>query len=120
MFEKRRRWTGWMLALAMMLSLAPQGVLAGDLTDSAAEVQEAYGDGSAADGGSPENGTESGTTLAQGNSGEDNAQSGTAVSGDSGTDSSLFDTASGGEKAVSSSGSGEEESSSGTADRLVQ
>ena len=109
-----------MLALAMMLSLAPQGVLAGDLTDSAAEVQEAYGDGSAADGGSPENGTESGTTLAQGNSGEDNAQSGTAVSGDSGTDSSLFDTASGGEKAVSSSGSGEEESSSGTADRLVQ
>ena len=41
MFEKRRRWTGWMLALAMMISLAPQGVLAGDLTASAPEVQEA-------------------------------------------------------------------------------
>ena len=43
-----------MLALAMMISLAPQGVLAGDLTASAPEVQEAYGAGSVTDSGSPE------------------------------------------------------------------
>ena len=82
-----------MLALAMMISLAPQGVLAGDLTASAPEVQEAYGAGSVTDSGSPETETESGVTLdtqnGTENGGEENAQPGTDTSGDSGTDFTL-------------------------------
>ena len=48
MFEKRKRWTGWTLALAMMLSLAPQGTMAAEITPPA--VQEAAGASSSAAG----------------------------------------------------------------------
>ena len=48
MFEKRKRWTGWTLALAMMLSLAPQGAMAAEMTPPA--VQEASGASSSAPG----------------------------------------------------------------------
>ena len=124
MLEKRRRWTGWMLALAMMISLAPQGVLAGDLTASAPEVQEAYGAGSVTDSGSPETETESGVTLdtqnGTENGGEENAQPGTDTSGDSGTDFTLSEAASGEVNTAASADSEMEETSSGTADSLVQ
>ena len=77
MFEKRRRWTGWMLALTMMLSLASQGVLAGELTPPAVHEEETGGGASAA-AESVGTGAETGISSSQendpGNSGGENAQ----------------------------------------------
>ena len=77
MFEKRRRWTGWMLALTMMLSLASQGVLAGELTPPAVHEEET-GSGASAAVESVGTGAETGISSSQendpGNSGGENAQ----------------------------------------------
>ena len=77
MFEKRRRWTGWMLALTMMLSLAPQGVLAGELTPPAVHEEETGGGASAAVesvGTGAETGISSSQENGPGSSGGENAQ----------------------------------------------
>ena len=77
MFEKRRRWTGWMLALTMMLSLAPQGVLAGELTPPAVHEEETGGGASAAVesvGTGAETGISSRQENGPGSSGGENAQ----------------------------------------------
>lgn len=63
MFEKRKRWTGWTLALAMMLSLAPQGAMAAEMTPPA--VQEASGASSSVPGETVGTGVEAGSSSGQ-------------------------------------------------------
>ena len=78
MFEKRKCWTGWTLALAMMLSLAPQGAMAAEMTPPA--VQEASGASSSAPGETVGTGVEAGSSSGQeggtGSSGEETVQPG--------------------------------------------
>lgn len=78
MFEKRKCWTGWTLALAMMLSLAPQGAMAAEMTPPA--VQEASGASSSAPGETVGTGMEAGSSSGQeggtGSSGEETVQPG--------------------------------------------
>lgn len=63
MFEKRKRWTGWTLALVMMLSLAPQGTMAAEMTPPA--VQEAADASSSAPGETVGTGVEAGSSSDQ-------------------------------------------------------
>ena len=63
MFEKRKRWTGWTLALAMMLSLAPQGAMAAETMPPA--VQEAADASSSAAGETVGTGVEAGSSSGQ-------------------------------------------------------
>ena len=83
MFEKRKRWTGWTLAMALMLSLAPQGAIAAEMTPSV--VQEETVTSSSASGETAETGAEAGTSSGQedgtGSSGEETVQPGTDLSG---------------------------------------
>ncbi len=78
MFEKRKCWTGWTLVLAMMLSLAPQGAMAAEMTPPA--VQEASGASSSAPGETVGTGVEAGSSSGQeggtGSSGEETVQPG--------------------------------------------
>lgn len=78
MFEKRKRWTGWTLALAMMLSLAPQGAMAAETMPPA--VQEAADASSSAAGETVGTGVEAGSSSGQeggtGSSGEETVQPG--------------------------------------------
>lgn len=78
MFEKRKRWTGWTLALAMMLSLAPQGAMAAEMTPPA--VQEETGASSSVAGESVGTSVEAGSSSGQeggpGSSGEETVQPG--------------------------------------------
>ena len=82
MFEKRKRWTGWTLALAMMLSLAPQGTMAAEITPPA--VQEAAGASSSAAGETVGTGVEAGSFSGQeggtGSNGEETVQPGSDAS----------------------------------------
>lgn len=82
MFEKRKRWTGWTLALAMMLSLAPRGAMAAEMTPPA--VQEETGASTSAAGETLETGAEAGTSSGQedgtGSSGEGDVQPGVDAS----------------------------------------
>ena len=90
MFEKRKRWTGWTLALAMMLSLAPRGAMAAEMTPPA--VQEETGASTSAAGETAETGAETGTSSGQedgtGSSGEETVQPGTDAS-KNGTDETV-------------------------------
>ena len=78
MFEKRKRWTGWTLALAMMLSLAPQGTMAAEMTPPA--VQEETGTSSSVPGETVGTRVEAGSSSGQeggtGSSGEETVQPG--------------------------------------------
>ena len=78
MFEKRKCWTGWTLALAMMLSLAPQGAMAAEMTPPA--VQEAADASSSAPSETVGTGVEAGSSSGQeggtGSSGEETVQPG--------------------------------------------
>ena len=78
MFEKRKRWTGWTLVLAMMLSLAPQGAMAAETMPPA--VQEAADASSSAAGETVGTGVEAGSSSGQeggtGSSGEETVQPG--------------------------------------------
>ncbi|MCI6697596.1 MAG: hypothetical protein MR488_00275 [Lachnospiraceae bacterium] len=82
MFEKRKCWTGWTLALAMMLSLAPQGAMAAEMTPPA--VQEASGASSSAPGETVGTGVEAGSSSDQegvtGSSQEETVQPGSDAS----------------------------------------
>jgi hypothetical protein len=82
MFEKRKRWTGWTLALAMMLSLAPQGAMAAETMPPA--VQEATDASSSAPGETVGTGVEAGTSSGQeggtGSSQEETVQPGSDAS----------------------------------------
>jgi hypothetical protein len=82
MFEKRKRWTGWTLALAMMLSLVPQGTMAAEMTPPA--VQEAADASSSAPGETMGTGVEAGSSSDQegvaGSSQEETVQPGSDAS----------------------------------------
>lgn len=82
MFEKRKRWTGWTLALAMMLSLAPQGAMAAEMTPPA--VQEEAGASPSAPGETVGTGVEAGSSSGQEggtvSSGEETVQPGADAS----------------------------------------
>ena len=82
MFEKRKCWTGWTLALAMMLSLAPQGAMAAEMTPPA--VQEAADASSSAPSETVGTGVEAGSSSGQeggtGSSGEETVQPGSDAS----------------------------------------
>ncbi len=73
MFEKRKRWTGWTLAMALMLSLAPQSAMAAEMKPPV--VQEETVASSSASGETAETGAETGTSSGQedgtGSSGEE-------------------------------------------------